>query len=178
MTRSKKPKLDAEALWGYALRLLGGRAMSSGEARQKIAAKAAEPKDVDAVLSKLKEYGYLNDERFAESYATARRDTQGFGKFRVVQDLRKRRVAPALAERVTTDAYADVDETEQASQYLERKYRAKNLPEFLREEKNLASAFRRLRAAGFGSGPAIRALKRHSRIADQLEDSEPEPEAS
>ena len=55
--------------------------------------------------------------------------------------------------------------------FLERKYRGKNLGELLAEQKNLASAFRKLRLAGFSSGTSIRALKRYAAEADQLEES-------
>jgi hypothetical protein len=44
----------------------------------------------------------------------------------------------------------------------------------LRDEKHLASAYRKLRYAGFGSGNAIRVLKRYAERADELESLEDE----
>lgn len=134
----------------------------------KLRARASDPADIEPTLARLKEYGYLNDERFAEAYATARRDNQGFGRFRVVQDLRKRRVAGGLAEKASATAFAEVDETTQALAFVERKFRGKDLT----EEKHLASAYRRLRAAGFGSGAAIAALKRFNARAEEIEEVE------
>jgi regulatory protein len=97
-----KPKLlDQEGLLNLALRALGGRAHSTGELREKLRRRAERQVDVDAVLAKLKESGYLNDRRFAENYASARLENQGLGKMRVLRDLRQRRVAPKLAEQVT-----------------------------------------------------------------------------
>jgi tripartite-type tricarboxylate transporter receptor subunit TctC len=55
---------------------------------------------VDAVLAKLKDAKYLDDQRFAENYAAARLENEGFGKMRVLRDLRQHRVAPKLAEQV------------------------------------------------------------------------------
>jgi len=55
-------------------------------------------------------------------------------------------------------------------QFLARKYRGKNLAELLAEEKHLASAYRRLRTAGFGAGNSIRVLKRYAAQADLLEE--------
>ena len=55
-------------------------------------------------------------------------------------------------------------------QFLERKYRGKDLGALLQEEKNLASAFRKLRLAGFSAGNSIRVLKRYAAEADRLEE--------
>ena len=90
---------------------------------------------------------------------------------RVMRDLRARRVAPQVAEEAVADAYAEVDESKQIEEYLNRKFRSVNLPEYLREPRHLASAFRRLRYAGFSAGNSIRVLKRYSQHADALEES-------
>lgn len=171
--------MDQDALWNLALRALGGRAHSAGELREKLRSRAQSPKDVDAVLARLKEAGYLNDRRFAENYAAARLENQGFGKMRVLRDLRQRRVAPQLAEKVAEETFRGSNETELIEQFLERRYRGKILSSFLAEEKNLASAFRRLRYAGFSAGASIRVLKRYASRADELEALEsPEDENS
>jgi regulatory protein len=173
----RKPKLlDGPELLDYALRALSGRAMSTGQLRTRLHRRAATPPDVDEVLLKLKEAGYLDDARFAESYATARRDNQGFGRMRVLQDLRSRRVAGGIADKAVQDAFAGLDEAVMVEQYLARKYRSVNLPAFLSEDKNLASAFRRLRGAGFSSSTSIRVLKRYAARADELEDAPEDPE--
>jgi regulatory protein len=176
---AKRPSqlLDREKLLNVALRALGGRAHSSGELREKLRRRAQSPEDVDAVLAKLKEAGYLNDQRFAEAYAAARLQDQGLGKMRVLRDLRQRRVAPKLAEQVTEQTYQQTNETDLIEEFLRRKYRGKQLGVFLSEEKNLAAAFRRLRYAGFSAGQSIRVLKRFAsqpEVLDALE-SEDDP---
>ena len=104
----RKPKLFQETeLLNYAVRALGGRAHSTGELREKLRRRAERAEDVDVVLGRLKEIGYLDDRRFAESYATARLENQGLGKMRVLRDLRQRRVAPQLAEQATAKTYQD-----------------------------------------------------------------------
>jgi len=162
----------------YALRLLGGRAYSTGELREKLRQRAERPESVDEVLSKLKGMGYLDDRRFAENYAAARLENEGFGKMRVLRDLRQRRVAPNLAEQVTERTFQSTDETELIEAFLKRKFRGKQLSTFLKDEKNLAAAFRRLRYAGFSSGASIRVLKRYASQAEELEGMETdEPES-
>jgi regulatory protein len=171
----RKPKLFQNAeLLNYAVRSLGGRAHSTGELREKLRRRAERAEDVDAVLAKLKELGYLDDKRFAESYAAARLENQGLGKMRVLRDLRQRRIAPQLAEQVAEKTYQETDETKLIEDFLKRKYRGKKLGEFLGEEKNLASAYRRLRYAGFSAGASIRVLKRYARQAEELEGLEVE----
>src|SRR5215211_2040578 len=124
-------KLDAEGLWTYSLKLLGGRALSTGEVRQKLTIRAENEPDIEATLSKLRDYGYLNDTRFAESYATWRRDNQGFGRMRVLRDLRQRRVAPTVADTAVGQVFQNTDETEQIEAFLQRKFRNVNLAELL-----------------------------------------------
>lgn len=163
-------KLAGEELFGYALRLLAGRALSAGEVRTKLRRKAEPDADIEALITRLRELGFLNDERFAESYATARRDSGSVGAARVMRDLRSRRVAPSVAEKAVQETFAEVNEADAVTAWLERKYRSVKLSEFLQDEKNLASAYRKLRYAGFSSSASIRALKQFASRADQLED--------
>jgi regulatory protein len=166
----RKPKLFQEnELFNFAIRALGGRAHSTGDLREKLRRLAARAEDVDLVLAKLKDIGYLDDRRFAESYAASRLENEGLGKMRVLRDLRQRRVAPQLAEQVTEKTYQETDEGALIEEFLKRKYRGKKLGEFLREEKNLAAAYRRLRYAGFAAGASIRVLKRYAQQAEELE---------
>ena len=148
--------------------------MSTGELRDKLRRRAEPGVDFESILAKLKDAGYLDDRRFAESYASGRLETQGLGKMRVLRDLRQRRIAPRLAEQVTEQTYQDTNETELIEHFLKRKYRGKQLGPFLAEEKNLAAAFRRLRYAGFSAGASIRVLKRYSRQDETLDALESE----
>jgi regulatory protein len=177
MAKRQPQPLDRDKLLNVALRALGGRAHSVGELREKLRRRAQSDEDVDTVLAKLKEAGYLNDRRFAENYASARLQNQGLGKIRVLRDLRQRRVAPKLAEQVTEKTYEQTDEANLIEEFLRRKFRGKQLGAFLSEEKNLAGAFRRLRYAGFSAGQSIRVLKRFAsqpEVADVLDALESE----
>jgi regulatory protein len=166
----RKPKLlDQDALMSYALRLLGGRSYSTGEMKEKLRRRAKLVQSVDVVLEGLKKAGYLDDRRFAENYAASRLENEGFGKMRVLRDLRQRRVAPGLAEKVAERTFQSTDESELIEAFLKRKYRGRPLGAFLQEEKNLAAAYRRLRYAGFSSAESIRALKRYAKQAEELE---------
>lgn len=171
----KRAPLDAGGLWELALKTLGARACSSGELRQKLRQRAERLEDVDATLSRLKEYRYLDDRRFAESFAAARLENQRLGKHRVVRDLLRRRVAPALAEATAGKTYQNVDETAMIEEHIRRKYRGERNGLF-QDDKDLASAYRRLLRAGFSSGNIIRALKRFAANPDLLDGFEPPTE--
>lgn len=167
--RTARP-LDIEGLMAYAARVLAGRAQTSSEIREKLKRRAARIEDVEPVIGRLKDAGFLNDKRFAESFAAWRKENDGFGKTRVVRDLMARRVAPALAIQAGEAAYAQTDEIAMIENFLARKYRGKDLGALLQEEKHLASAFRRLRAAGFSTGNSIKVLKRYAAEAERLEE--------
>ena len=172
MPKAAPKLLDLEGLLAYAARTLASRAQSSGELREKLKRRAANRADVDEVIGRLKDLGYLNDKRFAESFASWKRENGGFGKTRVLRDLMARRVAPALAKQTADAAYKQIDEIAMIEKFLERKYRGKDLGALLGEEKYLASAYRKLRLAGFSTGNSIRVLKRYAAEAERLEEME------
>lgn len=178
MAARKTPrKLSREELYDYGVKALAARAHSISELRQKMLRRAEAPVDVESALLRLKESGYLNDQRFAEGFAANRLENRGFGRVRVLQDLKQRRVAPKLAEEAVSKAFQGRDESTLIEQFLQRKYRATPLGEFLTEQKNLAAVYRRLRRAGFSHGNTIRVLLRHAKEAAALEEMEPEQPA-
>jgi regulatory protein len=175
----RKPRLlDAEALWSYALKVLTGRAHSTGELREKLRRRAERPADIDDVLARLKDVGYLDDRRYAEGFAAARLSNEKFGRTRVVQDLRQRRVAPELAEKTVQKVYQDVDDQALIEDWIRRKYRMAPRQGLFQKEKDLAAAYRRLLRAGFRSGEVIRALKRFAKDPELLDGFEPPEEVA
>jgi regulatory protein len=175
--RDRKPRLlDRDALFQFALKALGARAQSTGELREKLRRRAAEPGDVEETLAKLKDAGYLNDARFAEGFATSRLANQGLGSTRVIQDLRQHRVAPALAEGTVRQVYDGVDESALIEEWIRRKYRTANREGLFQAEKDLGAAYRRLVRAGFRTGEIVRVLKRFAKDPDLLDGFEPPEE--
>lgn len=176
MPDRKARPLDAGALWEYALKALAGRAHSIGELREKLRRRAERGGDIDGVLARLKEHGYLDDRRYAEGYAAARLANDRLGRTRVVQDLRQRRVAPALAERTVQKVYQDVDEEALIEEWIRKKYRLAQREGLFHEDKDLAAAYRRLVRAGFRTGGILKVLKRFARNPELLDGFEPPEE--
>ena len=170
--RGKPKKLNSEALWDYALSALGRQAQSAGQIRQKLARRAETPSDVAEVLAKLREYNLVDDQKFSEGFANSRLQNQGFGRFRVLRELQAKRVASSVAKQAVEKTFADTEEPELVQNFLARKFRGKDLREYLKEEKNLASAYRRLRTAGFSTRSSLDALKRYTNSFEEFEEPE------
>ena len=176
MTERKRSRLDSAALWEYSLRVLGSRSQSTGELREKLRRKAEQAGDVDPVIARLKEYGYLNDRRFAENFASARLENEGLGKTRVLADLSRRRVAPAVAQQTVGKVYQDVSEAALAEEFVRRKFRMASRESLFQSDKEMASAYRRLIRAGFRPATAIDVLKKFARNPELLDSFEPPQE--
>jgi regulatory protein len=168
--------LDADGLWGYALRVLGGRAHSTGELREKLRRRAVRAGDVDTVLARLKDAHYLDDPAFAEGFANARLSSRALGRRRVLNDLRQRRVSGALAQRTVEKVYRDVDEEALIEEWVRKKYRTALREGLFQEDKDWASAYRRLLHAGFSAGAIVKVLKRFARNPELLDQVEPPEE--
>ena len=168
MTRRPKP-LAESALYAYALKSLAARACSSGEMRAKLGRRAIRTSDVDVVMRRLQDVGYLNDQRFAESFAAWRVENQRLGRRRVERDLRSRRVAPKLAQRAVEQAFQDTDESALLRDHIARRLRRSGPP---RDRRAIASLYRHLVGAGFSPSlifPELRRLRKED--ADWLEEA-------
>lgn len=175
--RKAPRKLASEELFEYAVKCLGVRGYSTGDLRAKLAQRAAHSPDVDAAIGRLKDVGYLDDRRFAENFAQARVENDGFGRIRLLSDLRARRISGRTAEEAVSQALGDRGEAELIDAWIERR-----MPSVahgpIEDERKLASAYRRLRRAGFTSGAILAALKGRAARPESLEEpiDEEEPE--
>ncbi len=174
--KSAKPPLDEAGLLDYAAKSLGSRMKSERDLRRLMAQRATPgedgARDIDAVMAKLKELGYLSDERFAADYTRLRQENEKFGRRRVQQGLMQKGVASATVNEAVGKAYDEVDETALARAYVERKRMRK--PE---NEKETARAMRRLMAAGFSSKAIWAVLRGWGAKVEETEIVSPEDEA-
>lgn len=155
---ARKPVTDAAALYDRAVAALARRGRSRTEMERWLRARGAAAAPIREVLARLEEHGYLDDCRFAESFAAHERETQNLGAARVRRDLRRRGVAAALTETAVTEAFAGEREEDLIAAFLRRKRSSR--PQTLSEAARL---FRRLWQAGFSS-PAIHAALRRWRV--------------
>lgn len=167
--RSRKPvaPLDEDALYNYAVKLLGQQMRTVAEVKRLLRrrvepAEAGEAK-VEAVVARLKERKYLNDASYAQDYAKMRQENASFGKRRVQQDLIRKGVHATVIGTTLDAAYENVNEEELARRHLERKRVKKPA-----SDKEAARVARMLMRAGFSSTVIFRILKKWDVEAETL----------
>jgi regulatory protein len=140
------------------VKALGRQMRSEAELRRlmqpRVEPEAAGEAKIEAVVLRLKEYGYLNDASFAETYARLRQQNQKLGQRRVAQDLKQKGVHDTLIAETLDARYGQTNEEALAREHLERKRLRK--PE---NEKETARIMRRLVAAGFSTGVIYKILR-------------------
>jgi regulatory protein len=155
----KKPEpLNATGLFDYAVKALGRQMRSEADLRRLMKARV-EPGEqgeaaIEAVVLRLREYGYLDDAAFAETYARLRQENEKLGERRVKQDLKQKGVHDALIAETLEARYGQTNEEALAREHLERKRIRK--PE---NPKETARVMRRLVAAGFSTGVIYKILR-------------------
>ena len=81
-----------------AVKLLAAKPRSVAELRERLLqGKGADEAIVDVVISRLREYGYLDDERFAFSYASYKVKQKPIGRRRLERDLKMKKVKSGVA---------------------------------------------------------------------------------
>ena len=153
-----KASLNEAGLYDYAVKALGRQMRSEAELRRLMSSRA-EPgargeAAVAAVIARLKDHGYVDDQSFAETYARLRQEDEKLGQRRVRQALGQRGVAPEIVSKVIESRYGEANEEALAREHLARKRIRK--PE---NEKETARVTRRLVAAGFSSGTIYKILR-------------------
>jgi regulatory protein len=172
----KAPKLEAADLYEYAVRLLSVRTYSTENLRTKLRNRALRPEDIEAAIQRLEEVDYLNDARYAEGLARYKVEGAGFGRTRVLSDLRSQRLPTQIAEKAVEEIFAGKNEAELIDAYIARRLPMLKPGVKVEDQKVLARAYRRLLRAGFASGPALSAIKRRAVEPELLEDM-PEDES-
>jgi len=102
-----------------ALRMLANREHSRSELRRKLASKAQEGDDVEAVLDRMQINGFQSDARFAEGFIRSKGER--FGAARLRRELAERGVEAALVEDALDGALLS-DELSRARAVWKRKF--------------------------------------------------------
>src|SRR5262249_48145586 len=94
------PATPYEKTMERALKLLSFKPRSIAQMRERLLEKEwAEEAIVDRVIERLKELGYLNDEQFAASYASARLSARPLGRTRLRRDLQNKKLPSQITEQ-------------------------------------------------------------------------------
>jgi regulatory protein len=157
-SRKPRPNLNEAGLYDYAIKALGRHMRTEADLRRLMKTRV-EPGDhgdsvIAAVVTRLKEHGYLDDAVFAETYARLRQQNEKLGIRRVRQDLQQKGVAKDLIAETLESRYANTSEEALAREHLERKRIRKPT-----NEKETARVMRRLVTAGFSTGVIYKILR-------------------
>jgi regulatory protein len=105
---------------GRALDLLGYRARSEAEIRDRLGRYGYAPETIGAVVVRLEELGYLDDAEFAR--LKARQKARRYGPRRVSLELRRSGVGEELAREVVEEEFAGRSEVGEARMAAARRY--------------------------------------------------------
>ena len=136
--RSVDPEKARERTMERAVKLLAVKPRSVEELRERLLEKRyASAEIVEAVLEKLKEYDYLNDERFAIGYASFKVRQQPVGRRRLQRALEIKRVEHEVAEEAIEQVFEQTPEEELIDRALKKRLRLRGRPKSRTETKSL-----------------------------------------
>jgi regulatory protein len=123
--RAKEPR---ESAYQGALRRLARRDHTEAEIRKALG-KSHPEADVEDVVRRLRQAGYLDDAGFAARFARNRLAHQGQGRYRIRQALRAKGVPGPTAEKGLKAALTEVSETAALDAMAERYWRQRRAEE-------------------------------------------------
>lgn len=88
--------MDGSRAWNYCLWLLGRRAYSEEELRERLLRKEATPEVAESVLQRLRNYGFVDDEAFTSQFVGFR--AKRYGSLRLRGELLRKGVDEELVE--------------------------------------------------------------------------------
>lgn len=140
-----------------AVKLLAAKPRSVEELRERLLEKEwTDEAAADYALSKLKEYGYLDDERFAFGFASYRVRQKPLGRQRLARDLKTRKVSKETADAALELVYQETTEEELITRAIEKRIRLRGRPTTRQETKSLYDHLLRL---GFSYDLIIRKVR-------------------
>jgi len=120
------------------VKLLAARPRSVGELRERLLrGKNTNEEVVETVISRLREYGYLDDERFAFSYASYKVKQRPIGRRRLERDLKFRKIDNAVAGEALEMVFTETPEEQLIDQAIAKRLRIRGKPKNRVEAKSL-----------------------------------------
>ena len=103
--RDSNPDRKGPSAWDSALRLLGVRARSRQEMRERLTRKGFDADAVDEVMARLDKHRLLDDTDFAAEWVRSRHLNSGKGRVALRHELRTK----GIDESIIADALSDID---------------------------------------------------------------------
>lgn len=121
-----------------AVKLLAAKPRSVAELRERLLhAKNTNEEVVETVIARLREYGYLNDERFAFSYASYKVKQKPVGRRRLERDLKFKKIDSGVANEALEMVFTETPEEQLIDQAIAKRLRIRGKPKNRAETKSL-----------------------------------------
>jgi len=142
-------------------KLLAAKQRSVEELRERLLeGRGATKANVEEVIARLREYGYLDDARFAHSYASLRVQQRPIGRQRLQRDLWMKKIDKTTVDEALDQVFAATPEEELVDRAIAKRIRLRGKPKTREDAKKL---FDHLLRQGFAFelvGEKVRAIAR------------------
>ena len=144
----KDVEKSRERTMNRAVKLLAAKPRSIAELRERLLEKNwTNHEIVDRIIEKLKEYGYLDDEKFASDLALSKLRQRPQGKRRLQQSMSQKKLDREVREQAIAAAFEKMPEAELIDRAIEKRLRLKGKPQTREETKKF---YDHLLRQGFG----------------------------
>ena len=134
--REINPEKARRKTFDRAVNLLAYKPRSVKELRERLLEKTWTNEEiVEAVLEKLKEYNYLNDEQFARDFAASKLRGKPMGKRVLKQKMALKKLDKETVDEAVENAYEETPESEIIKQAVAKRLRLKGKPETREDSK-------------------------------------------
>src|ERR1041385_6116505 len=121
-----------------AVKLLAAKPRSVAELRERLLrGKNTNEEVVETVIARRREYGYLNDERFAFGYASYKVKQKPVGRRRLERDLKFKKIDSGVANEALEMVYAETPEEQLIDDAIAKRLRLRGKPKNRAEAKSL-----------------------------------------
>ena len=121
-----------------AVKLLSAKSRSIAELRERLLeGKRSNTVAVEEVIARLREYGYLDDERFAFGFASLKVRQRPIGRARLERDLMFKKVTREVAGEALDLVFAETPEADLIDRAIEKRVRLRGRPKDRTEAKKL-----------------------------------------
>ena len=149
--------MTRERLFQRALKVLAARPRSEGQLRDRlIAVPGVDPASVEDCILRLKEMGFLDDRRYAESYAAYRSSSKPMGRSRLIRELSAKKVQASTIREALDSVLRAGDEEMLIDRAIEKRIRTRGRPS---DQAGTKRMFDHLARLGFNYELIIRKIQ-------------------
>ena len=159
-----------------ALRMLARRPYSLAEMRRALERKFPDSDQVPTAIARLRELHYLDDQKFAEQYASSLARNRAFGRGRIRRELKAKLVDYRQIEPALSQTFQETSEHDLLEQTLDKKLRTLRLPLTRAKLAALCNSLVRRGFRGDQIMKAVRARPELHPVADDVAEMDLESE--